>query len=86
LRGLGTATAEDDFRSILLGTATRFGDAQARVSAETLSSAVEALAERPRVVGTSHRVDGHAVRRRSRVVRRAWLKKSVAACRRSWRR
>lgn len=52
-----TAAAEDDFRAILLWTATQFGEAQARVYAETLSSAVEALAEGPRVVGTKARND-----------------------------
>jgi toxin ParE1/3/4 len=52
-----TAAAEDDFRSILLWTATQFGDAQAGVYAETLSSAVEALAEGPSVLGTMSRND-----------------------------
>ncbi len=50
-----TAAAEDDFRGILLWTVARFGEAQARVYAETLSRAMEALAGGPTVLGARAR-------------------------------
>lgn len=50
-----TAAAEGDFRGILLWTVARFGEAQARVYAETLSRALEALADGPMVVGSRAR-------------------------------
>lgn len=52
-----TAAAEADFRDILRWTAQRFGQAQARSYARTLSAAIEALAEGPSVVGARRRDD-----------------------------
>jgi toxin ParE1/3/4 len=52
-----TAAAEEDFRDILRWTAERFGQAQARSYARTLSAAIEALAEGPSVVGARMRDD-----------------------------
>jgi toxin ParE1/3/4 len=51
------ASAEADFRNILRWTAERFGQAQARSYAGTLSAAIEALAEGPSVVGARRRDD-----------------------------
>ena len=42
-----TATAEADFAGIIAWTVEQFGDAQARIYAETLSLAVEALTAGP---------------------------------------
>ena len=50
-----TAAAEADFQNILRWTAARFGQAQARVYARTLSAAIEALVEGPSVVGAKAR-------------------------------
>lgn len=52
-----TQAAEDDFRSILLWTVGQFGEVQANVYAETLSIALEALAEGPEAIGTKARND-----------------------------
>jgi toxin ParE1/3/4 len=52
-----TAAAEADFREILRWTTDRFGRAQARSYARTLSAAIEALAEGPSVVGARMRDD-----------------------------
>ncbi len=49
--------AETDFREILRWTAEQFGSRQARVYAKTLSSALEALAAGPNVVGVRARDD-----------------------------
>ena len=43
------AAAENDFRNILGWTSERFGEAQARVYAETLTRAIESLAAGPEV-------------------------------------
>ncbi|HQW08750.1 MAG TPA: type II toxin-antitoxin system RelE/ParE family toxin [Steroidobacteraceae bacterium] len=51
------AAAEADFRDIIRWTAEEFGDAQARVYAETLSAAIESLAGGPTIVGARHRDD-----------------------------
>jgi toxin ParE1/3/4 len=52
-----TAAAEVDFEDILRWTVERFGDAQARAYAETLSSALEALVAGPSVIGAKARDD-----------------------------
>lgn len=52
-----TAAAEADFRDILRWTVEQFGERQARVYAKTLSSALEALAAGPSVIGVSARND-----------------------------
>ena len=52
-----TAAAEADVRDIVLWTAKRFGAAQARAYADTLSGAIRALAERPAVPGARRRED-----------------------------
>lgn len=52
-----TAAAETDFQDILRWTLEQFGEAQARVYAETLSMAVEALAGGPTVIGAKTRDD-----------------------------
>lgn len=52
-----TATAEADFRDILRWTTEQFSEQQARAYATTLSSAVEALAAGPSVIGVSTRDD-----------------------------
>lgn len=52
-----TAAAEADFQDILRWTLEHFGEAQTRVYAETLSSALEALAAGPRVIGATARND-----------------------------
>lgn len=49
--------AEADFHQILRWTAERFGEAQARAYADTLSQAIEALGEGPRVAGARARDD-----------------------------
>ncbi len=49
--------AEADFRDIVRWTTEQFGDAQARVYAETLSAAIESLAGGPTVVGARSRDD-----------------------------
>ncbi len=53
------AAAEDDFRNILRWTSEQFGEAQARVYAQTLTRAIEALAAGPQVAGSRKR-DGIA--------------------------
>jgi toxin ParE1/3/4 len=52
-----TAAAEADFEDILRWTVGRFGAAQARIYAETLSRALEALAGGPDVIGARARDD-----------------------------
>lgn len=52
-----TAAAEADFQEILRWTAQSFGEAQARVYAETLSAALEALADGPTIIGAKARDD-----------------------------
>jgi toxin ParE1/3/4 len=52
-----TESAATDFKDILRWTASRFGAAQARVYAETLSRAMVALTEGPRLAGTRPRND-----------------------------
>ena len=52
-----TATAEDDFEEILHWTVTQFGEAQARIYAETLSAALNDLAAGPTVMGARKRDD-----------------------------
>ncbi len=52
-----TAAAEADFEDILRWTVGRFGEAQARIYAETLSRALEALAGGPNVIGAKARDD-----------------------------
>jgi toxin ParE1/3/4 len=51
-----TAAAESDFEEILRWTA-QFGEAQARIYAETLSAALNDLAADPTVVGAKKRDD-----------------------------
>lgn len=51
------AAAESDFRNILVWTAEQFGETQARVYAETLSLALEALTGGPDIVGSRRRDD-----------------------------
>ncbi len=51
------AAAESDFRNILRWTADRFGRAQARIYGETLTRAVQALANGPHVAGSRRRDD-----------------------------
>lgn len=51
------AAADRDIREILRWTARRFGDTQARVYAGTLSEAIQALADGPRVPGARKRDD-----------------------------
>lgn len=50
-------TAQADFRDILRWTVAQFGQAQARVYAETLAAALEALAAGPTVIGARARDD-----------------------------
>ena len=50
-----SAAAEADFRQILRWTVERFGSAQARVYADTLSSALKALGAGPDIVGVKER-------------------------------
>lgn len=52
-----TAAAEADFREILLWTVDQFGEAQARVYAQTIAAALGDLAAGPAVVGARERVD-----------------------------
>ena len=52
-----TAAAEADYQDILRWTLAHFGEAQARVYAETLSAALEALTAGPKVVGARARKD-----------------------------
>ena len=52
-----TAAAEADFEEILRWTMDQFGDAQARIYAETLSAALNDLAAGPTVVGAKKRDD-----------------------------
>lgn len=49
--------AESDFRNILRWTSERFGEAQARVYAETLTRAIETLAAGPQVPGSRRHDD-----------------------------
>lgn len=50
-----SASAEADFRQILRWTADRFGSAQARTYADTLSSALQALCTGPSLIGIKER-------------------------------
>ncbi len=50
-----TATAEADFEEILRWTVAQFGEAQARIYAETLSAALNDLAAGPTIVGARKR-------------------------------
>ena len=52
-----TAAAEVDFEEILRWTMAEFGDAQARIYAETLSAALNDLAAGPTVIGARKRDD-----------------------------
>jgi len=52
-----TAAAEADFQEILRWTLAQFGEAQARVYAETLSAALKDLAAGPSVAGARERND-----------------------------
>ena len=52
-----TAAAEADFEDILRWTVDKFGDAQARIYAETLSVALSELAAGPTVIGAKKRDD-----------------------------
>ena len=52
-----TAAAEADFQEILRWTLAQFGEAQARVCAETLSAALKDLAAGPSVAGARERDD-----------------------------
>ena len=52
-----TVAAEADFEDILRWTVTEFGDAQARMYAETLSAALNDLAAGPTVIGAKKRDD-----------------------------
>ena len=52
-----SAAAESDLEEILRWTAGRFGEAQARIYAETLSAALNELAAGPSVVGAKRRDD-----------------------------
>ncbi len=52
-----TAAAEADFQEILRWTLEQFGEAQVRVYAETLSTALETLAAGPKVIGAKARND-----------------------------
>ena len=51
------AAAEADLHNILRWTSEHFGEAQARIYAETLTDAVESLVEGPYIVGTRERND-----------------------------
>ncbi|MBS4096215.1 MAG: type II toxin-antitoxin system RelE/ParE family toxin [Sulfuricella sp.] len=50
-----TAAAEADFRNILRWTLAQFGDVQASVYAETLSTALKELAVGPSIAGVKER-------------------------------
>jgi toxin ParE1/3/4 len=52
-----TAAAEADFEDTLHWTVRHFGEAQARVYAETLSAALEALTAGPAALGSKARDD-----------------------------
>ena len=52
-----TAAAEADYQDILRWTLARFGEAQARAYAESLSAALQALTAGPKVVGARARND-----------------------------
>lgn len=52
-----TAAAEADFEEILRWTVDRFGEAQARIYAETISAALNVLAAGPTIVGARKRDD-----------------------------
>ena len=52
-----TAAAEADFEEILRWTVDQFGEAQARIYAETISAALNDLAAGPTVVGARKRDD-----------------------------
>jgi len=52
-----TAAAEADFEEILRWTVDRFGEAQARIYAETISAALNDLAAGPTIVGARKRDD-----------------------------
>ena len=52
-----TAAAEADFEEILRWTVAQFGEAQARIYAETLSAALNDLAAGPTIVGARKRDD-----------------------------
>jgi toxin ParE1/3/4 len=52
-----TAAAEADFEEILRWTVDQFGEAQARIYAETLSAALNDLAAGPTTVGARKRDD-----------------------------
>ena len=52
-----TGVSEADIRDIVLWTANRFGEVQARVYADTLSRAMQVLAEGPTVPGARRRDD-----------------------------
>ncbi len=47
-----TQTAETDYRNILRWTSGHFGERQAHVYADTLTAAIEALADGPDVIGS----------------------------------
>ena len=50
-----TTTAEQDLQDILRWTAVQFGHAQARIYSETLTRAIQALADGPHVAGAQQR-------------------------------
>ena len=50
-----TRAAEDDYRNILRWTLEQFGEAQARLYAETLTRTIESLAAGPEVAGSRRR-------------------------------
>ncbi len=52
-----TTSAETDFQNILRWTSERFGETQARIYADTLSGAIEALGEGPDIAGARERGD-----------------------------
>jgi toxin ParE1/3/4 len=52
-----TAAAEVDFQGILRWTLEQFGEVQAQVYADTLSTALESLAAGPKVIGAIARND-----------------------------
>ena len=52
-----TAAAEADFEEILRWTVAQFGEAQARIYAETLSAALNDLVAGPTIVGARKRDD-----------------------------
>lgn len=52
-----TAAADSDFQNIIAWTLEQLGDAQARIYAETLSAALEALTDGPELAGVRERND-----------------------------